>query len=60
MRDSDPRTVRELLHALQAVEDELRTARRQADREQLTAVIERKRRILTVLACRRRHRSAVA
>lgn len=60
MRDTDPRTVRELLRALQVVEDELRTARRQADREQLTAVIERKRRILTTLCCRRRHRSAVA
>ncbi|MET9271442.1 hypothetical protein [Kribbella sp. NPDC003557] len=60
MRDSDPRTVRELLLALHEVEDELRTARRHADREQLNAVIERKRRILSTLACRRRHRSAVA
>jgi hypothetical protein len=60
MRESDPRTVRELLVALHAVEDELRTARRYADREQLNAVIERKRRILTALSARRRHRSAVA
>jgi hypothetical protein len=60
MRDTDPRTVRELLLALHAVEDELRNARRYAEREHLTAVIERKRRILTALAWRRRQRSAVA
>jgi hypothetical protein len=60
MRDHETSTVRQLIVALLAVEDELRATRCTADRDRLTALIRRKQCTLRELRRRLRHRSSVA
>jgi hypothetical protein len=60
MSDSDISTVRRLIAALHAVEDELRDARRTADFDALTALVRRKRTLLRQIRRRRLLRDRVA
>lgn len=60
MRDHDTSTVRQLIVALLAIEDELRAARCTADLDRLTVLIRRKQSTLRELRRRLRHRSSVA
>jgi len=60
MRDHETSTVRELIVALLAVEDELRAARCTADFDQLTVMIRRKQSTVRELRRRLRHQSGVA
>lgn len=54
MSDSDISTVRRLIAALHAVEDELRDARHTADFDALTALVRRKQTLLREVRRRRR------